>query len=556
MNLFDLFAKLTLDTSEYEDGIEDATSKGSKLADSLKSGLKTAGKVGVAALSAAAKGIAALATNSVQNYAEYEQLVGGVETLFKDSADIVMQYANNAFQTAGLSANEYMETVTSFSASLLQSLGGDTEAAASYADRAIIDMADNANKMGTSIESIQNAYQGFAKQNYTMLDNLKLGYGGTQEEMYRLMQDAEKLGATFNSEFYLTTKGQLVADFADITTAIHVIQEEMGIAGATAAEAEGTISGSVSAMKSAWSNFVTGLSDENANMDELMWNLVDSAMNAADNLLERVDVVLGGIGTAVEKIAPVIVEKIPGIITDVVPSLLNAGKELLNGLVKGISDNSESIVDSAFDLVDSLIDGISDMLPDILVAGVELVLQLALGLVEAIPKLVAKIPQIITGIVQGFTDAWPRIKEIGTNIIKGVWEGIQSMASWIKEKVSGFFGGIVDGVKNLLGIHSPSRVFATIGENMALGLGEGWESEYDSIKKEIEDGMDFGTATVDFASSGVGKSSSGIINSVMSSAQSSGGTYTINLIAEGRELAQVVFDPLRGIIKQGGVGLA
>lgn len=537
MNLFDLFAKLTLDTSEYEDGIEDATSKGSKLADSLKSGLKTAGKVGVAALSAAATGIAALATNSVQNYAEYEQLVGGVETLFKDSADIVMQYASNAFQTAGLSANEYMETVTSFSASLLQSLGGDTEAAASVADLAITDMADNANKMGTSIESIQNAYQGFAKQNYTMLDNLKLGYGGTKEEMERLIEDANRVKEANGEMADLS-----IDSFADIVEAIHTMQNEMGIAGATAAEAEGTISGSVSAMKSAWSNFVTGLSDENANMDELMGNLVDSAITAADNLLERVGVVLGGIGTAVEEIAPVIVEKIPGIITDVVPSLLNAGKELLNGLVKGISDNSESIVDSAFDLVDSLIDGISDMLPDILVAGVELVLQLALGLVEAIPKLVAKIPQIITGIVQGFTNAWPRIKEIGTNIIKGVWEGIQAMASWIKEKVSGFFGGIVDGVKNLLGIKSPSRVFAGIGENMALGLGEGWDDEYGRIKKDIESGMNFETGNVNFASSGLGTTTAGIGTALSDAAQPGGDMYfTFESTLDGAVLSRKTY---------------
>ena len=173
--LFDLQAVIRLDSDQFENGVKKAEKSGSSLATPLKSGLATAAKVGAAAVGAAATAIGALTTAAVNNYAEYEQLVGGVETLFKNSADTVMGYAENAYKTAGLSANEYMETVTSFSASLLQSLDGDTKAAASAADMAITDMADNANKMGTSMEMIQNAYQGFAKQNYTMLDNLKLG---------------------------------------------------------------------------------------------------------------------------------------------------------------------------------------------------------------------------------------------------------------------------------------------------------------------------------------------------------------------------------------------
>ena len=488
-----------MDSSEYDEGIDDATKKGGELANALKSGLKTAGKVGVAAIGAAAAGVAGLAKSSIENYAEYEQLVGGVETLFKTSADTVLQYAQGAYQTAGLSANEYMTTVTSFSASLLQSLGGDTAAAAKVADTAIIDMADNANKMGTSMESIQNAYQGFAKQNYTMLDNLKLGYGGTKEEMERLIADANRVKEA-NGEM-----GNLsIESFADVVEAIHTMQSEMGIAGATAQEAEGTISGSIASMKSAWTNLVTGIGDENADMGELIGNFVDSAATAADNLLERADVVLTGIGTAVEKIAPIIVEKIPEVVKNVVPTLLNAGKNLLGSLVNGIKNNSGEMVSSAFALVESLVDGIGEMLPDILVAGVELILQLALGLVQAIPKLVAKIPQIITGIVNAFKTSGPKILEIGKNIVTGIWDGIKAMATWIKEKVSGFFSGIVDGVKGLLGIHSPSRVFASIGGYMAEGLGEGWDDEYSKIKKDIESGMDFEAGKISFDASAIG----------------------------------------------------
>ena len=225
MNLLDLYVKITMDTSGYSKGLDEASGKASSFASKLKSGLATAAKVSAAALTAAATGVAALTKASIDQYAEYEQLVGGVDTLFKTASDKVQQYADKAYETAGMSANEYMNTVTSFSASLLQSLGGDTEKAAQMADQAITDMADNANKMGTSMEMIQNAYQGFAKQNYTMLDNLKLGYGGTQAEMYRLMKDAEALGAKFNSEFYLTEKGTLVADFADITLSLIHISE-------------------------------------------------------------------------------------------------------------------------------------------------------------------------------------------------------------------------------------------------------------------------------------------------------------------------------------------
>ena len=224
-------------------------------------------KVGGAAIAAGAAALGKVASEAISGYADYEQLVGGVETLFADSADVVQQYASNAFKTAGLSANEYMETVTSFSASLLQSLGGDTAKAAQVGDMAISDMADNANKMGSSMESIQNAYQGFAKQNYTMLDNLKLGYGGTKTEMERLLADASKLsGVEYN-----------IDSLSDVYEAIHVVQEEMGITGTTAKEAYETISGSLATTKAAWSNLLVGIADENADFPALINNFVESA---------------------------------------------------------------------------------------------------------------------------------------------------------------------------------------------------------------------------------------------------------------------------------------
>ena len=270
MNLFELFVKVGVD--------DQASSKLGTLTQKLGSGLKTAAKIGTAAVGAAAAGIAALTTAAIKNYAEYEQLVGGVETLFKNSADTVQQYAANAYKTAGLSANEYMSTVTSFSASLLQSLSGDTESAAKYADMAISDMSDNANKMGTDMELIQNAYQGFAKQNYTMLDNLKLGYGGTKTEMERLIADASKLDSSIDANDM---------SFGNIVKSINAVQREMGIYGTTALEAEKTISGSLNSMKAAWSNLLTGIADDNAEFDILINKMVESVGTFAGKILPR-----------------------------------------------------------------------------------------------------------------------------------------------------------------------------------------------------------------------------------------------------------------------------
>ena len=291
-------------------------------------GVATAvGKTALIGVGAVGTAVAGLAKQSVEVYADYEQLVGGVETLFKDSADTVIGYADIAYKTAGLSANDYMDTVTSFSASLLQSLGGDTAKASEMANMAIIDMSDNANKMGTSMEMIQNAYQGFAKHNYTMLDNLKLGYGGTQAEMYRLMQDAEKLGAVFNSEYSLSSKGTLEADFADIVTAIHTVQTEMDITGTTSKEASSTISGSISSMKASWTNLLTGMGDDTQDFGKLIDNFVESVATVGDNLLPRISIVLDGVVSLISNLAPKIIAKIPEIVGVILPSIIDSSRD-------------------------------------------------------------------------------------------------------------------------------------------------------------------------------------------------------------------------------------
>lgn len=596
INLFDLYAKITLDTSGYENGLDNASGKASGFADKLKSGLATAAKVGAAALTAAATGMAALTKASIDQYAEYEQLVGGVDTLFKTASDKVQEYAANAYKTAGMSANEYMDTVTSFSASLLQSLGGDTEKAAQKADQAITDMADNANKMGTGMEMIQNAYQGFAKQNYTMLDNLKLGYGGTKEEMERLLADAEKLsGQKFD-----------ISSYSDIVDAIHVVQTEMGITGTTAKEAASTIQGSVSAAKSAWSNLITGIAADNADLDTLIGNFVSSVETAAGNIIPRVSVMLGGISQLVTSASTTIIPMVITTITDNLPALLQAAVALVGALGQGIIDSLPAITQAAIDILfflanglienlPTLIDGIVQVtltivqmltspdfltqlietaillimtlaqglidaipqliaavpmiignllaaiiveLPNIIQMGIDLLFALIDGIIKCIPELVAAVPTLIIALVNGIVNnldkiilaapqiivslitgiigaipeliaAVPRVIAaiadtirnydwggIGRNIVQGLKDGIAGMwdniKDWFNEKVNSLVGG----VKRILGIHSPSKVFAGIGGFMAEGLGEGFSDEFASVKNDIEGSMNFDAGTI------------------------------------------------------------
>ena len=395
MNLFELFVKIGVD--------DQASSKLKDIGGKLGDGLKTAAKIGTAAVGAAAAGITALTTAAVNNYAEYDQLVGGVETLFKDSADTVMKYAENAYMTAGLSANEYMSTVTSFSASLLQSLGGDTEAAAEYANQALTDMSDNANKMGTDMSLIQNAYQGFAKANYTMLDNLKLGYGGTQSEMQRLIADAAELSDTVDAQDM---------SFANIVKAINVVQMEMGITGTTAKEAGATIAGSVGAMKSAWSNLITGLADDNADIGKLVDNLVttivgdgtESNLGVLGNVMPAVKTALNGASKLVSELLPEIVQEIPVIINDNLPILAKAAISIIQSLADGISDNQEMLMETALETITYLAESLITMLPQIVALGLDLIVSLANGIAESLPELIPTIVDVILQIVDTLTD--------------------------------------------------------------------------------------------------------------------------------------------------------
>lgn len=295
-------------------------------------------------------------TSAISEFGDYQQLVGGVETLFKESSNIVQNYANNAYKTAGLSANQYMETVTGFSASLLQSVGGDTEKAAKIADMAITDMADNANKMGTSMESIQYAYQGFAKQNYTMLDNLKLGYGGTKEEMQRLLEDAEKISGIHYD----------ISNLDDVYNAIHVIQGELGITGTTAKEAGETLQGSAASMKAAWKNLMTGMADGTQNTSQLIDNFIESAKTYGKNLLPVVKQALQGFSQLIKEMAPIIAEELPKLVEEVLPGLVEGATAILSALIEILPSLLESLGKAVLAALPSLWAAMKDIIPQFL----------------------------------------------------------------------------------------------------------------------------------------------------------------------------------------------
>ena len=361
------------------ESMKDATNTASKMSSVMKGIGSSAIKVGkglAVAGAAAATAVTALVSKSVGAFADYEQLTGGVETLFgaggrsveeyaqsvgksvsdvqgkydslMSAQNVVLENANKAYMTAGMSANEYMDTVTGFSASLISSLGGDTNKAADYANSALVDMSDNANKMGTNMTDIQNAYQGFAKQNYTMLDNLKLGYGGTQAEMKRLLSDAQKL----------TGQKYDISSFADITQAIHAIQTQMDITGTTAKEASTTISGSWGSLKAAFENTLVGLTTGGEMFDQSLDALVDSAKTFGQNVIPAITGALSGVGSLIESLAPVIVAELPSMVSDILPHLVSAAKSLFTGLISQLPALGKAVLDA----IPSIFDGMTDVI--------------------------------------------------------------------------------------------------------------------------------------------------------------------------------------------------
>ena len=490
--------------------------------DGIKNGLKKVGDVALDVskkmlqVSAAVGGaLAGLVTAGVKSYASLEQNLGGVETLFKDSADKVVENAKNAWQTAGVSANEYMAGVTSFSASLLQSLGGDTEKAADIADMAFRDMSDNANKFGTDMSSIQNAYQGFAKQNYTMLDNLKLGYGGTKTEMERLLADAEKFsGVKYD-----------IKNLSDVYSAIHVIQEELGVTGTTALEAKKTISGSVNSMKAAFDNFLNGSGSPKALAEaitnvlinigtsiqqllpglveglgtltssllpiltDMLWELLPSFMDAISSIIDNIFNSLNEDTTdSLGNTIAMLIEELVNFITTNLPKVLEVAITIVESLAKGLIQSAPMIIKSAMDLLFSLIDTILDNLDEIVDVALTLIETLAIGLIDALPKLIEKVPIIITRLVVELTKPEMLAKIIKTALVlilelaRGLIIALPELLKMPLTIITSLVSSFTDTIKK--------TDWGKLGSNIIKGICDGFGRIGNYITRKVNDVKD------------------------------------------------------------------
>ena len=407
----------------------ESKSAGKSAGSNIASGIKKA---------IAAAGIGLALKKTIMEGAELEQSIGGIETLFKGSADTMRKYADEAYKTVGVSANDYMKNVTSFSASLLQSLGGDTDKAAEVANRAMIDMGDNANKMGTNMRDIQNAYQGFAKQNYTMLDNLKLGYGGTKTEMERLLRDAQKLsGVKYD-----------ISNLADVYTAVGVIQDQLGITGTTALEAEETITGSLNAMKSAFTNVLGNLA------------IGEDIKPALKALAKTVSTFLfGNLFPMIGNILSELPSAIMIFIQEAAPQFMESGKTMLMSMLKGIVTGLPTFFEGMVTVMNNLVAWIQEQLPMILKEGVSFISNFATGIFDGMPEVITNMGEILNGILTAVMDFVPTILDAGIDLISNMAQGIWDNMPEIVESISNVLGGLLD----------------TIIENYPEYFKKGWE---------------------------------------------------------------------------------
>ena len=474
-----------------DEGVDKTSSKSSQFANKMAGVFK-------AAFATASIAVAGLATAAVKSYADYEQLTGGIETLFKGSADQMFKYADQAYKTAGMSANQYMETATSFSASLIQGLGGDTAKAAEYANMAITDMSDNANKMGTSMESIQFAYQGFAKQNYTMLDNLKLGYGGTKEEMQRLLKDAEKMPEAMGRKFNLN-------NYADVVQAINVVQQHMGIAGTTAKEASSTISGSFNSVKASWSNLLTALVGESeaSTLSDMMPQFVESVKTFAKNIMPVAKTALEGIVSLVTQLAPIIIAELPGLLQAILPPLIAVTVELIVQLIAMLPSLLQTLTQALLQALPVLVEALVKFAPQFIQGIIGLIgvitavfsdpnmlnmilqggIRIFMMLIEALPQIIealsAALPTIINTLVAFLTD--PQIMAM---LIKASVMLFLALVKAVPQILGGLltaFGTLIGSLWNGLG-----RLFTDFAGKFGKAMGQVFKNAINGVLGFIE----------------------------------------------------------------------
>ena len=485
-NVFDLTAVIKLDDSPLKEGLGKAGKA-----------LKSFAKAGAVALGAAVTGVTAITKGAIDAYGEFEQLEGGIKKLYgnmglhaaeyaeqqgksisevshewaqlEKAQQTVLENARNAYATAGMSMNTYMETATQFSASLINSLGGDSVEAARLTDVAMTAISDNWNTFGGDLDAISNAYKGFSKQNYTMLDNLKLGYGGTKTEMERLIADANEYAKSIGEV------GDLSIDsFADIVTAIDLVQQKQNIAGTTAREASTTIQGSLNMTKAAWQNLLVAFGDKDADLGSYFDALLDSAETAFMNILPVAEQALSGIGNVIANLAPVIGDKFPQLINQVLPDIIAAAV----GLVESLSNSLPAIISP-------LLDGIIAALPSLISASIKLFAGLAVGLIQAIPQIVAALPEIWAALKDGFSDAWPELEEAGVMLIMMVGEGISSAANWITAKAAEIWERIKDGITAAWdGIRAKT---AAVWGKIKNSVSSSWDSIKSGVAQKVSD---------------------------------------------------------------------
>lgn len=471
-------ARLVIDKTAYENGLQDAekeaSASGGRLSGifgKIAGGVGTLFKAGAAGIAAGSAAVGVLTKQATGAYADYEQLTGGVKKLFGDASDAVMQYASEAYRTSGLSANKYMEQATSFSAALINSLGGDTQKAAEYADMAMRSMSDNANTFGTDMQAIQNAYQGFSKQNYTMLDNLKLGYGGTKTEMQRLVEDAEALNTGFKAQ--RDEAGNLTLAFSDVVQAIELIQEKQNIAGTTAKEAATTIEGAFNMTKAAWENLVAGFANPDADMDKLMDNLIVAVVGdkqgegLLNQLLPAVERALDGIGRFLEKAAPVISKYIPRLMKRILPSLIKAATSLVSSLVSALPSIVGTLIEQVPFIVTSLRDAVINSAPMILEGGIQLANTILNGIITALPQMSAGASQLIESLYTGLMENIPRLAESAIGIIQSLGSGLAENIPLLAEKALPLIEGFTGMLRENAGL------IIDAGLNLLLNLAQG-----------------------------------------------------------------------------------
>ena len=536
MDFMKLRAILTLDSSAYEKGLDDAEKTASGFGGKVKSAVSGVAKgmaVVGAAGAAAATAVGGIAKSAVDGYAESQQLVGGIETLFgEQNMGKVLQNANNAYKTAGMSANEYMNTTIQSAAAMINSLGNDQAKAAELMDMSITDMSDNVNKMGTSVEGVQDAYRGFSRGNFTMLDNLALGYSGTKEGMQSLLTKAEEL----EKQQGRSTKYS-IDNYADIVQAIHVVQTEMGITGTTASEADKTISGSLASMKTAWQNLLAGLADPNADLGQLISNMVESGKTALNNIIPAFKQAVKGVAELIKAVVPIIKEELPGIIQEIAPPLIEAAAAVISALISALPTLINVIIDMLPEIMQTIGKAVSDAWPEItkavmdglgttggqLIAGVLAAWTAIKGLgivggianaISAIIPLISSLANPVTAIVAAIAVAavaiiknWDKIKAawgVAVDFFKKIWSGIteafKNVGTWISDKfnsaytavsniwskASGFFSGIWSGIKGAF-----SNVGSWLGDKFMgayRGITTGWQKItgfFGSVKEKV-----------------------------------------------------------------------